>query len=104
MPLVKLRSSIRGNAVDVDLFLAETPFQQEIVKRRKQVETLDGTIWIASPEDVVLLKLIANRNRDKSEIQDVLFTQGELDRDYLLQWSEHLKIRDRLEVALDEFR
>lgn len=103
MPLVKVRCHLQGHGVDVDMFLAENAFQQEILKRRQWVQTPDGDIWLASPEDVVLLKLLANRGRDAVDVNDILFTQGELDRDYMQHWAQWLDVSDRLEDALREY-
>jgi hypothetical protein len=100
MPLVKVRCYMQGRSVDVDIFLSETPYQQEILKRRQLIETPDGNVWLASPEDVVLLKLVAHRNRDISDVSDMLFAQGELDRDYLRHWADWLGVSDRLDDAL----
>lgn len=76
MPLVKFRMYLEQNGVDIDVFLAETPFQQELMQRRKLQETEEGSVWFVSPEDLVLLKLVANRVRDTADVLDVLFTQG----------------------------
>lgn len=100
MPLVKVRCYIQGKGVDVDIFLAENDFQREILNRRKLVETPDGDVWLASPEDVVLLKLLANRGRDLSDVNDILFAQGSLDDEYLRRWASWLDIGTRLEEAL----
>ena len=100
MPLVKFRCYIQGQGVDIDVFIAESPFQHELLKRRQRVETPDGDTWLASPEDIILLKLIAHRGRDLVDIGDILFTQGELDKSYLRHWADLLGIRKPLEVAL----
>jgi predicted nucleotidyltransferase len=66
MPLVKLRMYLEDHGIDVDIFLAESDFQQNLLARR-QSEDLDGDrIWFVSPEDLILLKLIAGRPRDWS--------------------------------------
>ncbi|MBP86191.1 MAG: hypothetical protein CMJ64_05665 [Planctomycetaceae bacterium] len=103
MPLVKVRCYLQGQGVDVDMFLAETPFQQEVLKRRQLVETPDGNAWLATPEDVVLLKLLANRPRDILDVNDILFTLGELDRDYLRTWDERLGVRSGLDDVLRQY-
>ena len=102
MPLVKFRCYIQGQGVDVDVFIAEKPFQREILRRRQRVETPDGDAWLASPEDIVLLKLLAHRPRDLVEIGDILFSQGELDRDYLRRWADQLGVRASLETVLKQ--
>jgi hypothetical protein len=100
MPLVKIRLYVAGSGIDVDLFLAESAFQQSVVARRRE-EDVDGTpIWLVSPEDLILLKLVANRARDVADVGDVLFMQGTLDVDYLRQWASDLGVLGGLEDAL----
>ena len=103
MPLVKFRFFVKERGVDADIFLAETDFQKEIVKRRKMVETPDGNVWLATPEDVVLLKVIANRGRDLSDVNDILFTQGQLDDDYMRKWAVELGVEERLRDIMTQY-
>jgi hypothetical protein len=56
--------------------------------------------WLVSPEDLILLKLIAGRPRDYGDIEDIFFVQGQLDESYLRRWAAPLGITDRLEQAL----
>ena len=102
MPLVKFRCDIQGQGVDVDIFIAEKPFQRELLKRRQRVEMPDGDTWLASPEDILLLKLLAHRPRDLSDIGDILFTQGELDWGYLRRWADLIGVREPLEAVLKQ--
>jgi predicted nucleotidyltransferase len=100
LSLVKFRWYRQGQGIDIDVFLAEAPFQKEVLKRRRRVQ-LDGlTVWLVSPEDLVLLKLLAARPRDMADIGDVLFTQGQLDEAYLRHWADELGVRAALEQAL----
>ncbi len=103
MPLIKLKTRVDSNhSVDLDIFLCETDFQHSLLTRRQRVEIEDHAIWIVSPEDLILLKLIANRPRDLVDVADILFVQGQLDRTYLRQWATSLEITDRLEKVLAE--
>jgi len=100
MPLVKFRLFVDENGIDIDVFLAETEFQKSIISRRRR-EELDGAVlYLVSPEDLVLLKLIASRPRDVADVHDVLFIQGELDGGYLHEWATRLDITDRLAKIL----
>lgn len=100
MPFVRFRLYVEENAIDVDLFLAESAFQRELIHRRQRETLDDHDIWIVTVEDLILLKLIANRPRDLLDIQDVRFMHGQLDEDYLRTWADLLQIRDRLEAVL----
>lgn len=101
MPLVKFRLYMEeGYGVDIDVFLAESKFQQEILARRRPTMLEGATIWLVSPEDLILLKLLANRPRDIADIGDILFMQGQLDQGYLRIWAERLGVLERLESVL----
>jgi hypothetical protein len=103
MPLVRARLYLADKAIDVDIFLAESRFQRELMDRRRK-ESVDGqTVWLVSPEDLILLKLIARRPRDLIDVADVFFMQGELDKEYMRRWANVLGVTELLEKALAEF-
>ena len=102
MPLVKLKTySDAGHSIDVDIFVNDTPFQAMVMERRLRIPFENRQLWFVTPEDLVLLKLLANRPRDYGDIADVLFVQGQLDEGYMRQWANELKITDRLTIALN---
>ena len=102
LPLIKLKTQISlEHSVDVDIFLCETEFQQSLISRRIRAEIDEQrSIWIVSPEDLILLKLIANRPRDLLDVTDILFVQGQLDEEYMKHWAQRLGIPERLQNAL----
>jgi hypothetical protein len=100
MPLVKVRMYLQDHGIDVDIFLAESEFQGSLLARRRREEFEGGHIWFVSPEDLILLKLIAGRPRDLLDVQDVFFVQGQVDESYLRRWAAALSVTDRLEAAL----
>lgn len=100
MPLVRLQTWVRGKTIDIDIFLAESRYQQELLKRKVHVHVEGLEAWLVSPEDLILLKLIAGRPRDYGDIVDIFFVQAQLDESYLRRWAAPLGIADRLEKAL----
>jgi hypothetical protein len=100
MPLVKARLYIEGQGIDIDLFLAESPFQQQLLARRRREELDEVPVWFVSPEDLVLLKLLSHRPRDIADIGDVLFTQGRLDETYMRHWAGRLGVAAELDEVL----
>ena len=104
MAVIKIRTWLEeGKGIDVDFFLAETEFQQSVLQRRQSCEQNGQEVWIVSPEDLILLKLIAGRTRDLADVADILFVQGPLDSDYMTTWAERLQIAEKLIHALKEF-
>jgi hypothetical protein len=103
MPIVKLQAWLQdGKAVDVDVFIAESDFQASLMRRRMPCDFDSRILWVVSPEDLILLKLLANRPRDIGDVQDVMFMQGQLDESYMREWADVLQIRGRLETAFAE--
>ncbi len=102
MPLVKSSMMVSGQTIDVDLFLAETPFLQSALARRFRVDVDGVLVSLVTAEDLILLKVVANRLRDRADIADIRFTQGALDEAYLHHWAGVLEIQDRFEDVWKE--
>lgn len=103
MPLVKVRTYVSPTTgVDIDIFLGETSFQKSYLARRVKVTVNEKNLWVVTPEDLILLKLLASRPRDLLDVADILFTQGQLDEVYLRRWASELRITDRLSAALTD--
>jgi predicted nucleotidyltransferase len=100
LPLLKLRRCVRHENLDVDLFLVETRFLYDVMSRRTKLDTEGRSLWVVSPEDLVLFKLLANRPRDWGDIADVFFIQGWLDTDYMRSWAKKLGVGEQLEKAI----
>jgi len=105
MPLIKLKTYMAdGHSIDVDIFISETSFQFSTMKRRVRLEFEGQSMWFVSAEDLILLKLLANRPRDIGDITDILFVQGELDEAYMQKWSGPLGVEAELAKVLEESR
>jgi hypothetical protein len=102
LKVLKLRRYLRSESLDVDLFLAESNFQYEVMRRRIQAEAEGRKIWLISPEDLVLFKVLAGRPRDLGDVNDVLFMQGQLDVQYMKSWAPKLGISAELDRVLAE--
>ena len=104
MPLVKFRRYLADRGLDVDVFLVDSPLQEEMLRRAHVAELDDFKARVISPEDLILLKLLAGRHRDLGDVVDILFMQGQLDEAYLRHWAERLGILEKLEQVLRESR
>lgn len=100
MPLVKFRLYHAGHGIDVDIFLAESEYQRELMRRRVRHSVGGPAAWFVSVEDLILLKLIANRSRDRADIDDLLLAGSELDEPYLRRWARPLGVEAKLDEVL----
>lgn len=73
-----------------------------MIERRKLVESPELTAEVITPEDLILMKLLAHRRKDLADIDDIFFVQGQLDVAYLRLWADRLNVRSRLEEFLGE--
>jgi len=101
-PLLKIRLYLEGKGIDADVFLAETAFQQEVIARRVTCTVEGRPVSLVTAEDLILFTLIASRPRDLIDVQDVLFTQGDLDEAYMRRWAAELGVAEKLEDLLSQ--
>lgn len=95
MPLVKVRLYVEGKTIDADLFLTDTPFQRSAMVRRVLASVEGQKAYVVTAEDLILFKLIADRPRDRIDVADIMFSQGELDWKYIESWAEKLEVLSR---------
>ena len=71
----------------LDLTLGDTPFDKSALERRKQVKLFDRPVWVASPEDLVVYKLVSSRDRDLMDLRALFKRQKSLALAYLKKWA-----------------
>ena len=78
----------------------DVPYRLEEFRRRRRMEVAGHSLWIVSPEDLILSKLAwAKTSRPEMQLRDVrqLLTAVEaLDVAYLDYWAERLAVTDLL--------
>jgi len=84
----------------VDLFLAQTPFLQSVIERRVAVDLGRGPIHVCSAADLLLLKLLAGRPKDRTDVENLLAVQGVPEPDHLRAWAATLQVEERLRPHL----
>jgi len=102
MPLVKAFTFAEGRSLAADIFLAESPFQLSLMERRVRERVNGFDAWLVSAEDLLLLKLLAGRQRDLADVSDILMLNLSCDEDYLRHWADVIGVRDKLEQVLRE--
>lgn len=89
-PLVEPESFVRdtmvlpcsdaGSGVRVDLVFSESGFEREAIRRATPVRVGEVEVRFATPEDLVVQKVVAGRPRDLEDVRSVLARQPALDR------------------------
>jgi len=72
----------------VDFIFSWSAYEAEALSRVRQVRMGDTSVCFASPEDVVVHKVIAGRPRDMEDVRGILLRNPELDLAYVRTWLE----------------
>jgi hypothetical protein len=84
----------------VDLFLVTTEYQRAAFARRRNAKLLSLVVWTMAPEDLVLHKLMAGRDRDLADVGEILALARDLDLAHLRTWAPRLGVEVLLEDRL----
>ncbi len=87
-----VRFSSSDGLLILEIQSAKTDFQREVVRRARD----EQGIKVASPEDLIVLKLIANRSKDEADLRN-LTKLAALDWPYVERWATSWGVRDRLD-------
>jgi predicted nucleotidyltransferase len=99
VPELILLCAKNDDSVRVDLLVASTPFEHSVLSRRRRVALADLDLWVASPEDLLVYKLVAGRARDLADVEEVARTRElmghPIDWGYVEEWTEAFGVADR---------
>ena len=100
IPIIHAHYPAEGALVRVDLMVADTPFLRSVIERKTSVDLGPAAVPVCSAADLLLFKVLADREKDRMDVRNVLTVQGIPERAYLERWAEQLGIADRLRRAL----
>ena len=83
--------------VRVEIQVAKTPFQREVIQRARVDDT---GLCVATPEDLIVMKLIANRPKDQIDLIGLLGLAA-LDWPYIERWADEWGVTDVLRRAAE---
>lgn len=93
LPFITLGYPLEEHEIYVDLFLAKSKYAKEALIRKRAVRLAEVTIPVIAPEDAILYKLLAGRNRDIDDVRQILIAQkGNLDLKYMKKWAFRLGV------------
>ncbi len=75
---------VHRSGVHVDLMLTRHPYAQQAIDRAITLKVMSVPVKFCTPEDLVLHKIISERDKDRLDVADILRRRREtLDRAYL---------------------
>lgn len=78
--------------VMIDFLLLDPQYTLSLLSRRGQLQWLGIRLWVASPEDMLVLKLVANREKDILDAKKIYQRQPSfLDMEYVHKWADYFK-------------
>jgi len=85
-----------ASGVRVDLVFSFSPYEQQAMKRVRIIRLLNQDVCFASPEDLMIHKIIAGRPRDLEDAKVVLNKNPGMDKAYMERWlGDFEKVLDR---------
>lgn len=93
-----LRFTAEGeDALLLEIQIAKTEFQLEVVRR---AAVGDSGVRISTPEDLIIMKLIAYRPKDRIDLEG-LIRLPDLDWPYIEKWAGEWDVLERLHIVRD---
>ena len=72
--------------IGIDLSCGTLPFEKEMLDRSTELIAGPIKLRVATPEDLIILKAVAHRQRDLIDIDNLLSVHGDLDLDRIRSW------------------
>ena len=83
------------NAGRVDVMVSGTDYETGAIARSHHVDhDEDLGFRMLAVEDVVILKLIADRTQDAADVESIIVAQPDFDREYMVRWFEEFGALD----------
>lgn len=76
----------QNSSIDVDISLGMLPFEVEAVERSTLYQIGEVAIRLPTPEDLIIFKAVAHRPKDLLDIQAIIASHPDLDRERIRNW------------------
>jgi len=73
-------------AINIDVTLGHLPFEEEAVARATVVRVAGTSVPLPTPEDLVIMKAVAHRERDLLDIEGLMAAHPDLDLKRVRRW------------------
>lgn len=72
--------------IRLDLIFSFSPYEREALTRVRLINIGPAAVRFASPEDIVIHKIVAGRPRDVEDVRHILAIQEIIDDSYVRRW------------------
>lgn len=73
--------------VRIDFLISSTEFEASAFKRRQKIRIYNKEAYFPTPEDLIVLKIVAGRRKDMMDVESVMIRhKGRLDTKYMDKW------------------
>ena len=76
----------RDSGIDIDVAVGSLPFEREAVRQRQRVSIAGVRLPLPTPEDLIIMKAVAQRARDIADIESVVAAHPRLDVARIRRW------------------
>lgn len=90
------------SGIDVDVSCGGTAFEDEAIRRASTRRHAGLSIPIPTPEDLIIMKAVAHRDRDLADIEGILDVHPKVDRRRIRRWvREFASVLEMPEILTD---
>lgn len=75
-----------SSGIQVDISLGALPFEIESIRRQKKIKVSNFIVPVATPEDLIIMKVVAHRPRDLADVGMILEVTPQVDTKRISKW------------------
>ena len=80
-----------ASGLRVDFIFSWSPYEQQAIARARHIEVAHTPVSFASPEDLIVHKIVAGRARDLEDVRGVVAKVSPLDLEYIRTWLQQFE-------------
>jgi predicted nucleotidyltransferase len=77
-----------SSGIKIDISLGILPFEAEMIERGQEVSVSNIQLRLPTPEDLIIMKAVAHRPKDIGDIQAIVASHPNLDKERIRFWVE----------------
>jgi predicted nucleotidyltransferase len=80
------------SGINIDISLGILPFESEMVERGQEIYLGSLHVRLPTPEDLIIMKAVAHRSKDLTDIQAIAAIHPNLDKERIRFWVEQFGV------------